>query len=457
VECGKLPQLALLAFGDTMAAMFTEIHTPQEVAVQNLRRLFWLRSLMIAVFGIASLVAYAIYRIRLPVWVVVGAAALMIALNAFTWWRLSRPTSTSNLELLLQLLLDMSILTGMFYAAGGYTNPFVWMYLLPLTIAAVALPWRYTWLVALLAVACYSGLMFWYQPLPIMQMDMSGMDTAHMHHDSGFSIHLLGMWAGFVVSAGVIAFFVERMGHNLREYDQLIAKTREKALESERMLALGSLATAAAHELGTPLATMAVVAGEMVDDCAGQPQLTESLALLRSQIDRCKQILTSITASAGCQRVEDGQGQALDDFLEQIILRWQDTRPATRLECRMSGSTPVPSIAVDRTLGQALTNLLDNAADASPDGIEVSGHWNSIELSLDIRDHGPGLAPEVVRKAGTPFFTTKQDQGLGLGLYLARLIFERFGGSVVLENHPQSGTLTHVRLPLHNLLLKGKA
>lgn len=445
-----------------MAAMFIETHTPQNVAAQNLRRLFWLRTLMIAVFGIASLAAYAIYRIQLPMPAIFGAAALMIALNAFSWWRLSRPAAPSNLELLLQLLLDTAILTGLFYATGGYTNPFVWMYLLPLTIAAVALPWRHTWLIALLAIACYSGLMFWYQPLPMMQMDMSSMSMEDMHrmhmkHDSGFSIHLLGMWAGFVVSAGVIVFFVERMGRNLREYDRLIAETREKALESERMLALGSLATAAAHELGTPLSTMAVVAGEMADDCASQPHLAESLALLRSQIDRCKQILTSITASAGRQRAEDGRGQALDDFLEQIILRWQDTRPATRLECRMNGSTPAPAIAVDRTLGQALANLLDNAADASPEGIEVSGHWNAVELSLDIRDHGPGLAPEVARKAGTPFFTTKQDQGMGLGLYLARLILERFGGSVALESHPQGGTLAHVRLPLDNLLLKGKA
>jgi len=451
-----------------MAAMFIETHTPQNVAAQNLRRLFWLRTLMIAVFGIASLAAYAIYGIQLPMPAIFGAAALMIALNAFSWWRLSRRSSTSNLELLLQLLLDMAILTGLFYATGGYTNPFVWMYLLPLTIAAVALPWRHTWLIALLAVACYSGLMFWYQPLPMMAMDMSGMDMSGMsreemrmmhmgHQGSGFSIHLLGMWAGFVVSAGVIAFFVERMGRNLREYDRLIAEAREKTLESERMLALGTLATTAAHELGTPLATMAVVAREMADDWAGQPQLAESLALLRSQIDRCKQILTSITASAGRQRAEDSREQGLDDLLEQIILRWQDTRPATRLECRMNGSAPAPAIAVDRTLGQALANLLDNAADASPDGIEVSGHWSDAELSLDIRDHGPGLAPEVARKAGTPFFTTKQDQGMGLGLYLARLIIERLGGSVALENHSQGGTLTHVRLPLDNILLKGKA
>lgn len=425
----------------------------------NLRRLFWLRTLMAGVIGIAAWAAMTMFEVTLKPGVIIGALVLMSALNTFTWWRLRRPLPVGHLEMLTQLLLDMAILTGLFFETGGYTNPFVWMYLLPLAVAAVSLPWRQTWLVAALSIACYSTLMFWYEPLPIMQMDMSGMDMANMtaeqhmqmmhgHHESGFSLHLLGMWAGFVVSAGVIAFFVERMGRSLREYDQLIAQTREKALESERMLALATLATAAAHELGTPLSTMAVVAGEMADDCAEQPQLAQSVALLRSQIDRCKTILTSITASAGQQRAEGGRRQALDDFLSGIVSGWQDTRPATRFECRLHGPLPAPVIAVDRTLGQALVNLLDNAADASPEQIELDGEWTPTDLNLTLRDHGPGLSPEAESRIGTPFFTTKEDSGMGLGLYLARIILERFGGTVQLSNHPQGGAVTRIRLPL---------
>lgn len=429
----------------------------------NLRRLFWLRSIMVVVIGVASWAAMLFYEIALNPGTITGAALLMLALNVFTWWRLKRQNPVSHLEMLTQLLLDMAILTGLFYATGGYTNPFVWMYLLPLTVAAVSLPWRQTWLVAGLAVSCYTALMFWYQPLPMPPMDMSGMDMSgmsaedmhmmHMSHPSGFSVHLLGMWAGFVVSAAVIAFFVERIGRSLREYDSLIAETREKALESERMLALGTLATAAAHELGTPLATMAVVAGEMAEDCADQAQLAESLALLRTQIDRCKHILTSITVSAGQQRAEDGQGQALDEFLQQTIARWQDTRPATQFDCILQGSLPAPVIAVDRTLGQALVNLLDNAADASPHFVELSASWTGTDLTLSIRDHGAGLSPEVAENIGTPLFTTKGGNGLGLGLYLARIIFERFGGTVELANHPQGGAVTKVHLPLKVLLV----
>ncbi len=425
----------------------------------NLRRLFWLRTVMAVVLGAAAWVGAAFFAIPLHPGPAAAALLLMLGFNVFTWWRIRRGDPVDHREMLTQLVLDMAVLTGLFYATGGYTNPFVWMYLLPLTVAAVSLPWRQTWLIAGLAIGCYSFLMFWYLPLPTMPMDMAGMTRAeHMRMmqagaSNGFSVHLLGMWAGFVVSAGVIAFFVERMGRTLREYDRLIAATREKALESERMLALGTLATAAAHELGTPLATMAVVTGELADECANQPQLKESVALLEAQIQRCKHILTSITASAGRERAEGAQRLSLDAFLAQTLEDWSDLHPATQLDARLQGSQPAPLIAVDRTLGQALVNLLDNAADASPERIELAASWSDDELEITLRDFGPGLAPETLARLGTPFFTTKQESGMGLGLYLARLIFERFGGSVSLGNHPQGGAVATVRLPLKELLL----
>lgn len=416
----------------------------QTASTRNLRRLFWLRNVAIAGQGCALWAAQDYFALELPLAPLLGAIGGLALLNLLTWRRLGRAHRITDIELLLQLLTDILLYSVLFYYSGGYTNPFVWMYLLPLTVAAVALPWRFTWLVAGTSVAIYTLLMFFYTPLP----------HQHHHQDGGdFSMHLLGMWFGFVVSAGIIAYFVARIGNNLREYDHLIAEAREKVLESERMLALGTLATAAAHELGTPLATMAVVTGELAADHAGQPALAEPLAVLRTQIQRCKQILTSITASAGQQRAEEAQGQALDVFLGQTVARWQDMHPTIRLDTLLQGSSPAPVIAVDRTLGQALVNLLDNAADASAGHVELSGHWTASELTLSIRDHGAGLTPEAAKSAGTPFFTTKQDEGLGLGLYLARLICERFGGSVSLSNHAQGGAVTLVRLPLKALLV----
>ncbi|MCX7626950.1 MAG: ATP-binding protein [Methylophilaceae bacterium] len=415
----------------------------QSPAVKNLHRLFWLRAVVVAFLSSITLLLHHL-GIPLPIPAIATAIGGMLVLNIVTWRRLRNPRPIGEAELGIQLLGDIATFTLLFYFTGGYSNPFVWMYLLPLTVAAVALPARYVWLLAGLVVGCYSLLVFFHLPL------------SHLHANDwqgiGVDTHLAGMWLGFVVSAGVIAFFVERMGRTLREYDRLIAQARERMLESERMLALGTLATAAAHELGTPLATMAVVAGEMRGECADSPQLSKSLQLLQEQIERCKHILTSITASAGQRRVEDGQ--RLDDFLSGVLDDWRNRRPMTVVDYRLDSQEPAPVITTDRTLGQALVNLLDNAADASPQRILVSARWQAGYLYFDIRDFGPGMSPEIADRAGTPFFSTKEGSGMGLGLYLAKLIFERFGGRVSLMAHPEGGTVTSVQLPLASLLLE---
>ncbi|HEY8085244.1 MAG TPA: ATP-binding protein [Methylophilaceae bacterium] len=423
----------------------------------NLNRLFWLRN--VAIIGQWTALVAAQYRLHmhLPVIPLIATICTLMLLNVMTFWRLAEAQRISDNELLLQLLADVLLLTVLLYFSGGYTNPFVWMYLLPLTIAAVALPWAYTWGVAALSVCSYSLLMFYYRPLSMMQMDIEEMSLHGIciaPNGKGFSLHLMGMWFGFVLSACIIAYFVARMGQTLREYDGLMAQAREKALESERLLALGTLATAAAHELGTPLATMAIVTGELLDSNANQPALAEPLSLLRVQIQRCKEILTSITASAGQPRIEDGQALTVSGFLQQSISRWQDTRPTVMLDVTLQGIQPVPSITVDRALGQALNNLLDNAADASPQHIALSADWDNVELTIRIRDFGAGLSPEALENVGSLFFTTKQEDGHGLGLYLARLIFARFGGTVSLSNHVEGGVETLITLPLKQLLLK---
>lgn len=416
---------------------------PHTAATRNLRRLFWVRNVVVGFLAIITLLLLYI-GIPLNPWPIVAALGGMLLLNVMTWRRLRDPSSVSETELLIQLLGDIVALTTLFYFTGGYSNPFIWMYLLPLAIAAVALSMRYVLLVAGSAVAGYSLLVFLHVPL------------SHLHVHAGpgvdLDIHLIGMWIGFMVSAGIFAFYVSRIGQTLREYDRLTAEARETALESERMLALGALATAAAHELGTPLATMAVLTKEMCEEYAKDPQLKQDLELLRKQVDRCKEILTSLTSTAGDVRAVDADGITLDQFLENTIQRWRDTRPAVQLRYRFNGERPAPRIASDLALGIALINLLDNAADASPEKVDIEGIWDHQLLKLDIRDYGPGISEETQRKAGTPFFTTKREEGMGLGLYLSRIILGRFEGSVNLDKHPESGTITRIHLPLHGLV-----
>lgn len=415
---------------------------PNSPSHKNLQRLFLLRGVMI-VFMLGATLALFYLHIPLPKYPVAFAVGGMLLLNLVTLFRLNKHREVSDKELLLQLLADLLALTVLFYYTGGYSNPLVWMYLLPLTVAAVALKRQYAWLLAAVAIACYSLLVFYYVPLSHL----------HMHDIAGrtLDIHLVGMWLGFVVSAGIIAFFVTRIGQSLREYDQLMASIREKALESERVLSLGTLAASAAHELGTPLSTMAVVSKELARELAEQPEQLQQLEILRKQITRCKEIISSITRNAGQARADTGAGMPISEFLQSIIERWRDTRPATELSVTLAQTNHNPMIFADRPLIQAIQNLLDNAADASPEYVLFNAQWSDDTLEIAIRDFGSGISEDLKKQLGRPFITSKHEQGMGLGIYLTQLTIARFQGTLSLNNHMDGGVLTTIMLPLAKL------
>jgi len=401
----------------------------------NLRRLVVLRC--IALGGQVLAVAGAIHWLKVelplrPLFVVLSGIAIV---NALTWVRVHRPWPVHDFELFAHFTLDVLALTGLLYFSGGSTNPFAPLYLLPLTLTAAALPWAYTWTMAALTVACYSSLLFVYVPLA----------PAHAGHED-FHLHVLGMWLGFLLSAGLIAYFAVQMADTRRERDRLRAEMRERDLRHAQVLALGTLAAGAAHELGTPLSSIAVLAKELEKAAGGAPDRWQ---LLRAQVVRCKEILSSLSATTGGIRAEGGCAEALDAYLTQLIRRWQTERPGAALQCALDGTRPAPHIFADQTLSQAIVNMLNNAADVSPAHIEIDARWTDEALTMEIRDRGPGFSEAVRERAGAPFFTTKEPgQGMGLGLFLARGTLERLGGGVVLSNRRDGGATCRIELPL---------
>lgn len=407
----------------------------------NLRRIFLLRGIEIGGLLLALLLALQVLELPLPLPPIAAVIALLTLVNLFTWWRLRQPWPVADGEFFGQLLADVFAVTVLLYYSGGSTNPLVSLYLVPLVIAAITLPAAYTWAMALLTAACYTLLMFNYYPLMPKSGDFS----------TAIYLHLTGMWLTFVLSAFLIAFFVVRMANAIRERDRQLNLAREETLRNERIVALGTLAAGAAHELGTPLATMAVVTHELQKAHADDPELAEDLKLLREQVDNCKHILSSLLASAGQARVDGASGLPLDAFLDEILEKWRLMRPGMEARAAWEGARPAPLVAADQTLSQALLNLLNNAADASPDSVEIAGNWDDREARLEIRDRGPGLSPEAALQAGQPFFTTK-GHGIGIGLFLANATIERFGGKVALLKREGGGLITEVRLPLARLM-----
>lgn len=413
---------------------------PSTTAI-NLRRLIVLRNIVLAGQALAVWVAVFHLGMDLPRRPLVAVIAAMTLLNLVTWARMRLTWPVREAELFAQLLLDVAALTALLYFTGGSTNPFAPIYLLPLTLTAAALPGAYAWAIAAVTVTCYSLLLFVYVPLP---------PAASVHADD-FSRHALGMWVGFVLSAGLIAYFAMKMANTLRERDQLLAQQREQELRHERILALGTLAAGAAHELGTPLSTMAV----LIKDLGQEAVPREKLGILRAQIKRCKEILSTLSAAAGQARAEGGRRLPVDEYLDEIMESWRVVRPSVNCRCRYEGTRPGPEILTEQTLGQAIMNILNNAADASPNDVEVNARWDGRELLLEVCDRGAGLTPAVAANAGRePFFTTKgPGEGLGLGLYLSRATVQRLGGTVQLRDREGGGACCRLVLPLAPLLV----
>ncbi len=413
------------------------IPLPLSTPNRNLVRLTFVRGITWTGFLAAIIFGIEVLGFQLSVTPVVSVIVAMGLINIASWWRLGRPRAVTDLEYLLHLLADIAGLSLLFYYTGGSANPFISYYLVPVTIAAATLPWRHAWVIASAALASYTFLMLFYEPVPQLSTIVVG---------PGISLHILGMWLNFALSASLVTFFIYKMAHALRRRDLALSRTREAALRNEQVLAVATQAAGTAHELGTPLSTMAILLTEMRRDAVDQPTLISDIDLLRQQVDTCKARLQQLVANADRRRLAEPDSRPAAAWLEQLVQRWLVLRPDVSHQLEVLGKRGTPMLAVDATLEQALMNLLNNAADASSDNIVISLDWNADEVIIDIRDHGPGVAMSIADQLGDTFVSTKS-KGMGIGLFLTHATINRFGGGVSLYNHEEGGTLTEVKLP----------
>ena len=427
---------------------------PARDSRQNLRWLFVLRNLMIIGEGLIifiSLYGLEIPLREVPLW---GILTLLVVFNWWTWLRLGSSEPISENELFIQLSCDVLAITAILYFTGGATNPIAWFFLLPLIIAATVLPQEYTCYMVMFTSGCYTLLMSYYQPLPDIQPIVLQEQNAHAMHammpSHDLDLHVFGMWFGFVFSAVTVAYFVVEMAKTLRARERSLAEAREQSLRNERVVALGTLAAGAAHEMGTPLGTMAILIREIENDCecAADNDLALKMKILREQVARCKQALSVMSATAGEIRAESGHVMPLTVYLDTVIDSWRQQLPGAKLHYEKSGPLPAPGILAELTLTHALINILNNAAEVSPKAVEMHASWDHQWLRLNVLDQGPGIAPAISEQIGKQPISTK-DQGLGVGLFLAFSTIHRLDGTI--EMTPRAGgvgTLTKIVLPV---------
>ena len=410
-----------------------------------LRLLFRLRWLALAGQLLAIAGAVVWLEVPLPLPPLLSVVALLALFNLFTAWQLRREQRWPRPArmLLLQIGADILALTGLLYFAGGAANPFVSLYLLPISIAAALLPLPLVLVLTLLTLVCYSALMVWHVPLP------------HIHafgHDQ-FWGHQIGMWLTFVIAAGLIVWFLSQAARLIRERDRQLQLAREKAMRNEHILSLATLAASTAHELGTPLATLALLTDELRQDQALPAAAVADLQLMAEQIARMKRLLSEISGRA--DRQADAQCRMpLNQWLARLLDEWRLLRPGIELQCQTDATDDV-LIGTQAGLAKALHNLLNNAAKYTPSGgtVSLSAAIQGSMVEIKVSDTGVGIPPEMQSKIFEIFAQVedhlgKAQGGLGIGLALVRQLVALHGGAITVESAgADMGSTFTVRLP----------
>jgi two-component system sensor histidine kinase RegB len=400
----------------------------------------------IAVVGQLITIAFVQYGLGIPLpllaLLTVVGALILLNLASFAWLRVHDEISAASL--LLVSMLDVFALTAQLWLSGGATNPFVSLYLLQVTMAAVLLDVQSTWLIVALALTGFVVLVDFHRPLQMPRRWDGDM----------FSLHIIGMLVCFILNAALLVVFITRITRNLRERDSRLAALRQNAIEEDHVVRMGLLATGAAHELGTPLASLSVILGDWrrMSLVKANPEMSQEVEEMQTAVNRCKAIVTEILLSAGEARGEAPGVTTVTQFLDDIVASWRTGRPAVTLSYQNKFGADLPIVS-DTTLKQIVVNVLDNAAEASPAWVSFVAARDKDSLVLEVSDIGPGFAPDILANFGRPYQSSKGHRGRGLGLFLVVNVLRKLGGTVEARNRPSRGASVTLCLPLTALAI----
>jgi two-component system sensor histidine kinase RegB len=383
--------------------------------------------------------------IGLPLVTLGGLVVLEIAGNiALGIW--ARQVKVTDASVAAVMFIDIGALTVVLDLTGGAANPFSTLYLVIVALAAVLLPLRWCWALMGASLLGFATL--------FIDDAMEGHShhvRSELDHAAMMDAHLRGMWIAFALAAVFVVFFVQRVSTALATREKELASARTLAARREKLASLATLAAGAAHELSTPLSTIAVVAKELQKLLGTKvpPEVGNDLQLVRDQVARCREILDRMAAHSG-ERAGEPLAQFtvrawIDSALEPFPARDRVTVDAPAAESRIVGPA--------RALGDTLRGLLKNAVQASPPGAQVTLRVveENGRVRASVTDQGKGMTPDVLARVGEPFFTTKvPGEGMGLGLFLTRALAEQLGGAFQIVSRPGAGTEAWIELPAAN-------
>jgi two-component system sensor histidine kinase RegB len=421
----------------------------QQAGRSALRQLVQLRWLAFAGQLVTVLAVHYVLGVRLPLPAMLALLAGLALFNLACGVRARVARHVGDYELMSGLGVDLLMLTAQLALSGGVNNPFVFLYLPQVAVAALLLRRGLAWAMVLAGALAIAALARWHIPLE-RPPQWHGAPAPPLSLD-----YVAGLLMCFVICASLVVWVIVGFGQTLRQRDARLAALRQRAAEEDHIVRMGLLASGAAHELGTPLATLSVILGDWSNmaPIAAEPELREELDQMQLQVQRCKTIIAGILMSAGQERAEQFGTTTLAAFLAGVLADWCERRGVERITPEL-GPLPDVAIVADAMLHQMVTNVLDNAHEAAPHALprlraECSDDgW----LRLQVLDRGPGFAPEVLADFGRPYHSTKGKAGGGLGLFLSLNVARKLGGNVRARNGANGGAEVTIELPLAALM-----
>ena len=421
----------------------TPVPARDEAIRRNLFLLVQLRWIAVAGQLATILAADLLLGVALPVARMLAVLAVLAGINVVALLT-RRRWPVDRRALLATMLVDVACLTMQLWLSGGAANPFISLYLLQVVLGAVLLRPPASWAIVAITSVAVAALALLAPPLPLPPALRSDLAPPYV----------FALWFNYSIAAVLIVLFVSRIGRNLRDRDRRIAALRQRAAEEEQIVRMGLLASGAAHELGTPLASLSVALGDWrAHPDIGATDLVDEVAEMQAEVARCKQIVAGILFAAGEVTGEAPQRTTLARFVAGIVAT-AAARDIVTIEDRVGRDLP---IVADRALGQALLNLLDNAAEAGATRIAVTMTRDGDDLAITVRDDGPGFAPGMIEGVGRPYRSTKARRGAGLGLFLSSNVLRVLGGTLAARNRPEGGAEVTLHLPCEALSLEERS
>ena len=371
-----------------------------------------------------------------------------------------------------QLMLDVFFISLFVYSTGGATNPFVTYFLVPLSIGAATLTKRYSIVVTSFTILCYTLLLFFYQPFPFyIETDEDNIEASfqypmagHDHHNTittnlekvnhALNPHFLGMWINFLISSLLISGFILRMAQAIRDQEKAINQQHEQQIYDEQILSVATIAASTAHELGTPINSLALLVDEFSK--TGNKltkQQHEDLHLMQSQITQCSKSLKKLVATA--HQTQAGQRDIIScrQLMNECLHEWQPLRPEITIKKIYLDQLADAKIRCDHSIFQAIINLLNNAANICPQYVCIDLQYTRTTVKIIISDQGGGVPAHILGQYGQkPIHDNEQKNSLGLGLFVSNASVRRHHGTLLLRNwyneqSQQSGAEAIIALP----------